>query len=136
MVPVPLYATAGADFTAEVSYRGHGRFFFFMENDRTGAVWSGEATGRAGQGFATAESVVERPCLARCTADDATYSALGNFGTVHFVSATANDRPIGDFANYQEDMSSTGVAYGDDLAKPTALARGASSFDVHQQGCS
>ncbi|HET9059411.1 MAG TPA: G1 family glutamic endopeptidase [Acidimicrobiales bacterium] len=143
MVPVPLYATVGRRFTAEVHYLGGGRFSFFMENDFTGAAWSGVEKSTNGATLATAEAIVERPCLARCTSADASYANLTNFGRLSFVSARANGRPLQSYSNYAEAMSSSGVPYGRELAYPGPYGSGGSGgagapggFSVTHNSCS
>lgn len=136
MVPVPLYATVGARFTAEVHYLGSGRFSFFMENDKTGAAWAGTERSTNGATLETAEAIVERPCLARCAAADAKYADLSNFGRLEFLSARANGSPLQSFSNYAESMSSTGVPYGRQLAVPSRYRAGSASFAVTERSCS
>lgn len=133
MVPVPLYATAGKRFTAEVHYLGSGRFSFFMENDATGAAWSGIEKSTNGATLATAEAIVERPCLARCTQPDASYANLMDFGRVTFVSSRVNGHPLQSFTNYAEAMSASGVPYGRELAFPSPYRSGV--FSVTHNSC-
>ncbi len=136
MVPVPLYATVGAQFTANVTYIGEGRFTFFMENDHTGAAWSQVEQSTNGASLSTAEAIVERPCLARCTADNARYANLSNFGRTQFTESTVDGVPIQALSTYAENMSDTGVAYGHDMARPGPLRAGRSGFSVTQRSCS
>jgi hypothetical protein len=135
MVPVPLYATVGSAFTAAVTYLGGAKFAFFMENDRTGAAWSQTETSSGGADLTTAESIAERPCLARCYGDHATYANLSNFGTVVFKASFADGKPIGSYATYQENMDDTGAPFGHDLAHPGSLSAHSTSFIVKQQSC-
>jgi Peptidase A4 family len=135
MVPVPLYATVGSAFTADVTYLGGARFAFFMENDQTGAAWSQTETSSRGADLTTAESIAERPCLAHCYGDHATYANLSNFGTVVFKASLADGKPIGSFATYQENMDDSGSPFGHDLANPGALSAGSTAFTVRQQSC-
>ena len=135
MVPVPLYATVGSAFTANVTYLGGAKFAFFMENDRTGAAWSQSETSRDRADLTTAESIAERPCLAHCYGDNATYANLSNFGTVVFRSSLADGKPLGSFATYQENMDDTGAPFGHNLAGPGALSANSTAFTVKQQSC-
>lgn len=136
MVPVPLYATVGAQFTANVTYIGQGRFAFFMENDRTGAAWSQVEQSTNGVSLSTAEAIVERPCLANCAGDNARYANLSNFGRTEFTEATVDGAPIQALSTYAENMSDNGVAYGHNLARPGPLRAGSSGFSVTQRSCS
>ena len=135
MVPVPLYASVGSAFTADVTYLGGAKFAFFMENDRTGAAWSQTETSSGGADLTTAESIAERPCLAHCYGEHATYANLSNFGTVVFKASLADGKPIGSFATYQENMDDTGAPFGHDLADPGALSANSTAFTVKQQSC-
>jgi hypothetical protein len=136
MVPVPLYATVGAPFTAEVRYLGQGRFSFFMENDKTGAAWSAVEKSGNRASLGTAEDIVERPCLSGCTGDNATYANLSNFRDLLFKSARVDGTALGRISNYAESMSDAGVPYGPDLAQPGPFTGSWSSFDVRQRSCS
>lgn len=135
MVPVPLYASEGASFTAQVSYLGKGRFSFFMENDRTHAAWAGIEHSSNGASLATAESIVERPCLWECTTGDARYANLSNFRKVLFQSSLIDGKPMGSVDTYQEHMSTTGIAYAGDLAYPSTFSPNKASFTVSQRSC-
>jgi Peptidase A4 family len=135
MVPVPLYATVGAPFTANVTYLGSNKFSFFMENDRTGAAWSHTETSTERTDLTTAESIAERPCLAKCTAADARYANLSNFGTVVFSASLANGKPLGNFTNYEENMSETGSPFSRQLAGAGVLAANSDGFTVKQESC-
>ncbi len=136
MVPVPLHATPRAPFTVDVTYRGHGHFAFFMENDRTGAAWSHVETTTRSADLGTAESIAERPCLANCSSPTkATYAKLGNFGSVLFEWSLANGAPIGTFSNYKENMSDTGAPFGTALAFATPFAGNSMTFSVDQRAC-
>lgn len=135
MVPVPLYATVGSAFTANVTYLGGAKFAFFMENDRTGAAWSQSETSRDKADLTTAESIAERPCLAHCYGDKAIYTNLSNFGTVVFKSSLADGKPLGSFATYQENMDDTGAPLGHNLAGPGALSANSTAFTIKQQSC-
>jgi hypothetical protein len=135
MVPVPLYATVGSAFTADVTYLGGDKFAFFMENDRTGAAWSQAETTSGRADLTTAESIAERPCLAHCYGEHSTYANLSNFGTVVFKASLADGKPIGSFATYQENMDDTGAPFGHELADPGALSANSTAFTVKQQSC-
>ncbi|HXW81743.1 MAG TPA: G1 family glutamic endopeptidase [Acidimicrobiales bacterium] len=135
MVPVPLYATVGSAFTADVTYLGGDKFAFFMENDKTGAAWSQSVTSSRRADLTTAESIAERPCLAHCYVEHATYANLSNFGTVVFKSSLVDGKPIGSFTTYQENMDDTGAPFGHELAEPGALSANSTTFTVKQQSC-
>ena len=126
---------SAARFTANVTYLGGAKFAFFMENDRTGAAWSQSETSRDRADLTTAESIAERPCLAHCYGDNATYANLSNFGTVVFRSSLADGKPLGSFATYQENMDDTGAPFGHNLAGPGALSANSTAFTVKQQSC-
>lgn len=136
MVPVPLYATVGAQFTANVTYIGGDRFAFFMENDRTGAAWSQVEQSTNGANLSTAEAIVERPCLSNCTGDNARYANLSNFGRTEFTETSVDGVPLQALSTYAENMSDTGVAYGHDMARPGPLRAGSPGFSVTQRSCS
>ncbi|MGH9105541.1 MAG: G1 family glutamic endopeptidase [Acidimicrobiales bacterium] len=136
MVPVPLRASPGGQFTADVTYLGNGRFAFFMENDRTGAAWAAVEKSENGVSQNTAESIVERPCLSACTTTNAVYAHLSNFHQLVFSSSTVDGTAVGLFTNYQERMSVTGAPYGKGLAYPSPLSPNSDSFSVQQRSCS
>lgn len=136
MVPVPLYATPGAPFTADVSYLGHGRFSFFMENDATGAAWSQSESAGGNVDLTTAEVIAERPCLTACSGTAARYADLGNFRVVKFSSSLVDGKPIGTFPNYIENMATAASSYSQQLAHPSPLQANETSFTVVQSSCS
>lgn len=136
MVPVPLYATEGSAFTADVSYLGHGRFSFFMENDATGAAWSGSESAGGDVDLSTAEVIAERPCLNQCSGTEARYAELGSFHQVKFLTSLVNGKPIGAFPNYLENMTAAASYDGRQLAQPSRLEGNAMTFTVRQASCS
>jgi Peptidase A4 family len=135
MVPVPLYASAGGKFTAEVRYVGHDRFAFFMENDVTGASWSQTESGGRPPDLTTAEVIAERPCLDKCNGDEPTYARLPDFGSVDFRSSSVDGAALGTYSTYAENMTTTPSSFGAPLAQPGPFSSHKASFTVKQDRC-
>lgn len=124
-----LYGTAGKELYLATSY-SNGTYIYFFYNFANGDAESWAARGSAYSGQ-FADYIVEKNT-----------QGLSNFGTLSFDQATAavQQYPIGDYASKPNNVAVLSRIYlhanGRDLAVPSTLGNGGSSFTVTWKHCS